>query len=808
MKKKILTAVLIACVFAMLAAVGVAAMSHDHPIYLTANTFSVKVGESVYFTAIENPEYGEHIEIYMIECEETGEILGNKSVFYPTAPGEYNFVAYGYDESFEDQSSNTVTITVTGSVKKKTLPTITTQPKSTSVTVGQTATFYVKVSNPDDFWLSYNWYHDGVFCDDSGPTLTLKKVDDFDSGAYYCVVTYSDGSIYDSVESNYVNLDVKGSVSYPYISKDPVSRSVKYGSTATFSVEVANSKGFTLHYQWYHGNVTVPGGTMSTLTLKNVDYFDEGEYYCEVSYYDANVGSDTEISKVAYLEVTGSASEPTISVQPKSKTIHKGDSTTLSITLENTSGWDVYYDWYYATNTYADGTYVGYGRTLTLNKCTYGDEGYYYCVVGFSDQYGNTGLLSSSRAYVTVTSPSSPTIEPPYFIKSPSNLSVNIGEKATFKIELANPSNAYTFSYQWYRNNTRISGATSLTYSFYPTAANNGDLYACEVTYNGKRAGSILSSAAKLSVSGVNAPKITMSPVNVSVPKGGALSLTATASTSGASLSYQWYRSDKNTVSSAEILTGATSRTYSGKAPSADGVYYYYCYVTATSGTMAVSDYAVATVTVGTGINAAKGSMSNFVNTRAYTKGHFKDVDETEWYGADNNGVIKRAFELGLMNGTGDGTVFSPESTFDLSQVITVAARLHAIYTNGKDTIQQGTGANWYAPYVDYAVENAIINSNDFAEYDIPATRAQMAYIFSNALPTGQLNAIRVVRGIPDCTEKTPYYASIMKLYAAGIVSGDENHNYFPSSYITRAEASAIIARVALPTIRNTANID
>ena len=153
--------------------------------------------------------------------------------------------------------------------------------------------------------------------------------------------------------------------------------------------------------------MNISGATSSTLTVSNIDYFDEGDYYCEITYSSSKLGNGSEQSKSAYLNVNAYYSEPTISSQPRSSSVRKGGSATFSVGLNNTTGWNISYEWYRASNTYSTGTYVGSGGTLKLSNCAYSDEAYYYCLINYNDNVGNTGFLSSSRAYLTVTSGSS-----------------------------------------------------------------------------------------------------------------------------------------------------------------------------------------------------------------------------------------------------------------------------------------------------------------------------------------------------------------------------------------------------------------
>ena len=45
----------------------------------------------------------------------------------------------------------------------------------------------------------------------------------------------------------------------------------------------------------------------------------------------------------------------------------------------------------------------------------------------------------------------------------------------------------------------------------------------------------------------------------------------------------------------------------------------------------------------------------------------------------------------------------------------------------------------WYKDYVEYAIEEAIINNGDFINYERAITREEMAYIFTNVLPSEEM---------------------------------------------------------------------
>ena len=178
----------------------------------------------------------------------------------------------------------------------------------------------------------------------------------------------------------------------------------------------------------------------------------------------------------------------------------------------------------------------------------------------------------------------------------------------------------------------------------------------------------------------------------------------------------------------------------------------------------------------------------------------FSDVDESQWYGYDQQKVIANAYEYGLMQGSGGG--FNPTGDMTIAEAITVAARVHRIYSTGADDLVQ-SGDPWYTVYVDYALANGIISAGTFTNYGDKATRAEMAYIFARSLPEPEFTTQNTVNALPDVTSVTPHYSSILLLYRAGVVQGGGDTGiFYPANNISRAEAAAIISRVILPSTR------
>ena len=180
---------------------------------------------------------------------------------------------------------------------------------------------------------------------------------------------------------------------------------------------------------------------------------------------------------------------------------------------------------------------------------------------------------------------------------------------------------------------------------------------------------------------------------------------------------------------------------------------------------------------------AASESMANFQKTATYNN-QFSDVSASYWA----TPAIKLCYEYGFMKGT-TPKQFSPTGALTVAEAIVMADRLHEIYTTGQSTLTNGEP--WYQTYVDYALENGIVQAGDFTSYTAKATRGQMAYLFSRALP--------------DVTGSTKYSQEIFSLYNAGVLTGSDVFGTFkPNDNIIRAEAAAILTRVALPEQRKT----
>ncbi len=154
----------------------------------------------------------------------------------------------------ENASGSPQTASLTGAAGA---PTITTQPASQTVTLGQTATFNVTATGTNP--LSYQWQKNSTNIDQAtSSSYTTPATTSADNGSRFTVlVSNSVGS----VTSNAATLTVS---TPPSITTQPASQTVTAGQTATFTVAVIGTN--PLSYQWQKNSTNITGATSSNCT--------------------------------------------------------------------------------------------------------------------------------------------------------------------------------------------------------------------------------------------------------------------------------------------------------------------------------------------------------------------------------------------------------------------------------------------------------------------------------------------------------------------------------------------------------------
>lgn len=186
--------------------------------------------------------------------------------------------------------------------------------------------------------------------------------------------------------------------------------------------------------------------------------------------------------------------------------------------------------------------------------------------------------------------------------------------------------------------------------------------------------------------------------------------------------------------------------------------------------------------------------FADFSKVNTYENGMFTDVKSTDWF-AESVGT---AYSFGLVNGTSDST-YTPNGTLTVAQGITLASRLHSII-NGTGEIPSSAG-EWYTMYVDYAKKAGFVGENQFDSYTRDIKRYEIAELLSDVCK--DLPEINKIDAVPDVSVTEPYESKILRLYKAGILTGNDEYGTFaPFTNLKRSEMSAMAVRIADENLR------
>ncbi len=427
----------------------------------------------------------------------------------------------------------------------RTIPVITSQPVSMTVTAGQSATFSADASgNPVP---TVQWQ----VSTDNGSTWA--NISSATSKTYGFTTTAADnGKHYRAVFTNAAGSATTNSVlltvnTMPDVTTHPSNLTVNEGQTATFTAAATGNPAPTVQWQSSPDGSTwtdIAGATTSTLSF-TAQLADNGQQYRAV--FTNTAGSAA--SNAATLMVQ---SAPVISTQPVDQTVNAGQTAMFTAAASGspvaTAQWQVS-----ANGTTWSNITGATALTYTFTAQT-SDNGKYFRVV-FTNV---VGTATSSAAILTVH-------YAPSVISQPLGQTVTAGQTATFTAAATgNPTP--TVQWQLSTNNgstwTDITGATLTTYSFTSAASDNGRQYRAVFTNS---VGSIVSNAAVLMVN--YPPQVTTQPVSQTVATGQPAAFTSLAS-GNPTPSVQWQASTDGV--NWTNISGATSTTYSFATQAAD----------------------------------------------------------------------------------------------------------------------------------------------------------------------------------------------------------------------------------------------
>lgn len=338
----------------------------------------------------------------------------------------------------------------------KVLLVVTGQPANKQTILGSSVTFNVTASGPEP--IKYQWLFNGnKITNGLSAALILTNVQPHQAGKYAALV-YNDS---ESLTSSPAELEV---VVVPSIQTQPQSQMVTVGSDVMFRIS-ANSLG-AVSYQWALNGTNLPGATVETLIIPEVQLRHAGKYTIIASNAAGVVTSEAAILTVV--------TPPVITKKPQPQVVAAGGLATF--TVEASSSGTLNYQWRLGGTNLAKAN----GPSYSITNVNYSQIGDYSVVVG-----NMAGSVTSSVATLAIP-------QPPHIQSPLKDQTVILGGQVTFQVAAGNP-----VQHQWLFNSAPITNATNASFVLTEVKPAHAGLYSVVLS---NIAGCLTSPAASLTV--------------------------------------------------------------------------------------------------------------------------------------------------------------------------------------------------------------------------------------------------------------------------------------------------------------------
>ncbi|MBV1882224.1 MAG: hypothetical protein KUG82_11345 [Pseudomonadales bacterium] len=332
---------------------------------------------------------------------------------------------------------------------------ITHQPQDYIGFLNTDASFTITASSRSP--LTYQWLKNReAITGETNAILTLPNLRESDAGEYQ-VIVYDKKS---HKTSQIASLNLLGK---PTIDTQPISLTAYEGDSASIFTN-SNTQG-NIRYQWFHNDHPIAGATSNTLSTSRALQSHAGKYFCAVS-------NEAGTSYTRLVEFVVSSRETT--QHTLSTTVSEG-----GVIQSNISGIDCGID---CEETLGD--------NIPISLVATANQGFEFSGwSGSCSGAADCNLLMTKDHTVTAifTQYLAPTI-----LSQPNDLLINEGLDASFSTAATGNG---TLSYQWYKDDLLLSGATASFLDLLETTSADEGFYFCEVT---NEAGSVISNSAEL----------------------------------------------------------------------------------------------------------------------------------------------------------------------------------------------------------------------------------------------------------------------------------------------------------------------
>ena len=344
--------------------------------------------------------------------------------------------------------------------------------------------------------ITYKWYKGYDEENIQGKTDTLEIELDSEGASYACEV--SDGN---SVKECYFSIDLKNTLSWSICTV--VFNGQEYFSGSAQLLEIPRGTELKLRnlatsilgkvdFQWYDSHKNpVPdeqGGKTSTITIKKSTQGEE-TYYCKVT--DGNIEKESEITLGAEdtldfsTKINGKYNN---SSDEEPFTMKKGEKATLSVvdvktTYDNAK---ITYQWYEGSEDLLEGEN---GPNLTVTKKAGYEE--YTCKVSDGNVTHQTYFvldIESGLEWTSYINGKQAERDEDWLLDA--SIEAETGDKVLMEVKAESSYEDSTLSYQWYKDDEKIKGATQSSYTatkqaateYYAEEGVNDENYYCKIS--------------------------------------------------------------------------------------------------------------------------------------------------------------------------------------------------------------------------------------------------------------------------------------------------------------------------------------
>lgn len=178
----------------------------------------------------------------------------------------------------------------------------------------------------------------------------------------------------------------------------------------------------------------------------------------------------------------------------------------------------------------------------------------------------------------------------------------------------------------------------------------------------------------------------------------------------------------------------------------------------------------------------------------------FTDVNSDAWYAESVNYMI----DSGCMNGVSD-TEFQPDASMTRAMFVTVLGRMNgaSVTEYNKKIFPDVDMGEWYAPYVNWAVENGIVSGFDDLNFhpNDEINRAQLSVMLKRYTDYMGYEITPNPMAYDSYTDEAsiPQWSKegVDFVRSTGIINGDAYGAFMPRGTATRAQIAATVMRMS-----------